>query len=93
MVAGLLVFTPQADKPCTCPASKLKKEPRVSNRDLHGLMDGGSYMSEARSWGNTPPGTADGGQDKVAVFAPGGKGRLPVTRELMSGWLISYQGN
>ena len=33
------------------------------------------------------------GQDMVAVFAPKGKGRFPVIGEMMSGWLISYQGN
>ena len=31
-------------------------------------------MSEARSWSDTPPSAADGGQDMVAVFAPGGGG-------------------
>ena len=29
----------------------------------------------------------------VGLFVPGRKGRLLVIRELMSGWLISYQGN
>ena len=33
-------------------------------------------MREARSWSDTPP--CDGGQDKAAVFAPRGKGALPV---------------
>lgn len=28
---------------------RLKKEPRVSNRDITGLMNGGAYMSEGRS--------------------------------------------
>lgn len=31
------------------------KEPRVSNRDVNSLMNGGSYLSEAMSWNNTPP--------------------------------------
>ena len=30
-------------KPCACPASRPKKEPRVSNRDMNGLMDGGPW--------------------------------------------------
>ena len=50
---GLLSCTPQAYKPCTWPTSGAKKEPRVSNRGSHGLMDGGSYMSEARSHRDT----------------------------------------
>ena len=37
----------------TCPTSKPKKEPAVSNRDINGLMDRGAYMSRARSWSNT----------------------------------------
>ena len=35
-------------------------------------------MSEARSWRDTPPCAAKGRQDMVAVFAPTGRGRLPV---------------
>ena len=51
-------------------------------------------MSEAGSWSNTPLCETDRGQDTAAVFALGsGRGRLPVTGELMSGWFISYQGN
>ena len=41
--------TQQAYKPYACPASRPKKEPRVSDKDISGLMDGGAYMSEARS--------------------------------------------
>lgn len=67
----VLGCTPQAFKPSTCPASRLKKELRVSDRDINGVMDGGAYTSEARSWSNTPPSEADGGQDMVTVFAPG----------------------
>ena len=53
----------------TSPASRPKKEPRVSSRDINGLMDEGAYMSEARSW-------SDDGQNMVTVFAPGrGAGR------------------
>ena len=88
--------TLQANKACTCPALSLKKEPGVSNRDLSGLMNGEAYTSEARSWSNIPPYVlwmVAGRQDVEAVFAPREKGRLSVIRELMSGGLISYQGN
>ena len=75
------------------PVSRPKKEPRVSGRDIDGLLDGGAYTSVARSWRDTPPCTAHGGQDMMEVFAPRGEERLPVIGELMSGGLISYQGN
>ena len=51
-------------------------------------------MSEAGSWNDTPPCVADGGQDMVAVFTRGGAGGdCQLQGELMSGWLIIYQGN
>ena len=53
------------------------EEPRAQDKDISGLMDGGSYMSEARSWSDTSLGVVDGGQDMAAVFALG-KGRPPV---------------
>ena len=56
-------------------------------------MDGGAYMSEARSWRDTPSRVVNGRQDMVAVFTPGEKGRLPFIGELKSGVLISYQEN
>ena len=37
-------------KAYTCPALGLKKEPRVSNKDINGLMNVGAYTSETRSW-------------------------------------------
>ena len=37
----LLGCNPQAYKASACPASRPKKEPRVSNRDINGLMDKG----------------------------------------------------
>ena len=49
-------------------------------------------MSDARSWGDTSLFVTLGGQDLAAAFALGGKRGLPVTGELMSGDLISYQG-
>ena len=74
----------------TCPASKLKKEPGVRDRDIHGLMDGGAYVSEARSWSDTPPCAVDGGQDMAAVCAGGGGWVLPVIGEIdvrLAHWL------
>lgn len=41
----LLGCTLQAYKVYTCPASRLKKE-FISDRDMNGLMDEESYMSE-----------------------------------------------
>ena len=38
----LLDYTLQACKPCACPASRPKKEPGVSNRDINDFMDRGS---------------------------------------------------
>ena len=70
----------------------LQKSPE-SVRDISVLMDGGAYMSEARSWRDTPPCLVNGRQDLVAVFTPGKKGRLPFIGEFTSGVLISYQGN
>ena len=49
-------------------------------------------MSEARSWSDTSPRVADGRQDVVAVSVRSEQG-LVVLGELMSDWLISYQGN
>ena len=70
--------TLQACKPCTCPAPRPKEEPRVSDRDISGLMGGAAYVSETRSWSDTPSWAADSRQDLVAYLAPGGRGRLPV---------------
>ena len=63
---------PQAYKTCACPAARLKKEPGVSNRDISGLLDGRSYMSEARFWSDTPLCASEVRQDMLAVFATGG---------------------
>ena len=98
-VSELLGCTSQACKACACPASRLKKEPRVSNTDINGLMGWGAYTSEARSWSNTPLCAERSEQDTAAIFAPGfaeaegGEGRLPLIGELTSGGLISYQRN
>ena len=69
----LLGFTLQGRQTCACPASRLKKEPGVGNRDINGLMNGGTYMSEAGSWSNTPlSADADSnGQNMAAAFMMG----------------------
>ena len=83
----ILDCTPQARKPCTRPASRRKKEPGGSDRDIGGLIDGGSYMTEARFWSDGPPSAADSKQDTAAVF-PARGGRLGEEREV-----TSYRGN
>ena len=70
----ILGFTPGACKPCSCPASGWKQKPGVRDRDISGLMDGGPYRSEARSWSNTSLCAADGKQDMAVVFASSGEG-------------------
>ena len=75
------------------PSSKTEERSQVSYRNINGLMDGGSYMSEPRSWSNTPPCEADrAGRIWQQSLLQGG-GRLPVIGVLRSRWLISYQGN
>ena len=49
-VSILLGCTPQAYKALCLPSFKTKEKPRVSDRDSSGLMGGGPYMSETRSW-------------------------------------------
>ena len=74
----LLDCTLKAFRPCTCPASRLQEDPEISGRDIKGLMDGGSYMSEAMPWSDTPLCVPNGRQDMAAVLAPRGRGRLQV---------------
>lgn len=59
-------------------ASRTKKEPKVSNKDIRGLMGGGSYRSETRSWSDTLPRVADGGQAIAVAFATMERGASPV---------------
>ena len=70
-----------------------RKSPESSKRDLNGLIDGGAYMSEARSWSNTP--RVCGKLYAGCSSSLGYSGRREATiyrGELMSGGLISYQG-
>ena len=66
-----------------------------SNREINGLMYGGAYTSEARSWSDTPLYAANGQQDMEPVLAPGEgvKRKLPVIGKSTSGRLISYHRN
>lgn len=67
----------------------LEKEPELGDRDINGLTEGGAYLSDTRSWSNTPLCAVHGRWDMTAVFK--GWGVLLVTGKLMSGWLIGYQ--
>ena len=97
---GLLGCPPQAYKPCACP---IKTKERTQNQQQRhqwfnwqgvGVRGGRkAYISEARTWSNTPPCAVDTWWGMVAIFTPGSKGHLPGVGELRSGGLVSYQGN
>lgn len=72
------------------PSCKTEDRAQSSNRAISGLMNAGAYTFEARYWSDSPPCAAEGREDMVDAFAPGGNERLPVTGELKSGGLISY---
>ena len=59
--------------------------------NISGLMDGGAYMFEARSWSNTPQCTAEGRQDMATVLA-GVRARLPVTGGIDIRWAHQLPG-
>ena len=63
-------------RPYACPASRLKKEPRVSNRDINGLVNGRAYMSEVRSWMTSHNVQKMGGRTWHRLHSKG-KGKLP----------------
>ena len=74
--------TLQTCKPCNCHASRLKKEPRDSDRDISGLLDRISYTSAAKwSWSNTSQCLADSRQTTAAIVTPRGWRRLPLAGE------------
>ena len=71
----VLGFTLQAYKACACPVSRLKKDPRVSDRDISGLMDEvlthlklGPGVTPCHVWQMRGK-----GKDMGAVFATGRK--------------------
>ena len=45
----------QSYKDLCLPNFKMEEKPRISNKNISGLMKGGTYMSEAESQGNKPP--------------------------------------
>ena len=53
---------------------RMKKEPKISDRDINDLMDGGSYMSEVWSLSDIPPCAADHRKDVAVVFPSRGWG-------------------
>ena len=75
----------QAYKACICPASRLKTDLRVRNRNASGLR-----MRELTCLKQGPEAVPHGVRQKIgrrgpgATFTPEGKGRLPVTGELGS---------
>lgn len=81
---------------CTCPASRWKKEPIISNRDIKGLMDGELIWSGDASGANTPcivPQMVGGTQQSLLPGEGTWKEDCPVIGELMSDGLICDQGN
>ena len=73
MVRKLSCRSPSC-KPCTCPASRLQKKPRISDRDIIVLIAVGSYLSKEGSRRDTPQCAADNSQDVVAGFTTWGGG-------------------
>ena len=93
----LFDYTLQACKPCACPASRPKKEPGVSNRNINDFMDRGSLPfwskvleQHSTSWCSRQ----QVGQTWQQPLLPGRtEWKVIATGELIAGWLISYQGN
>lgn len=74
---------PQAYKFHACSASRPKKEPRVSNRDISGLMDVGGVgelMHLSKVLEQLPTVCVHNEQDTVVVFVPEEERRLPYRR-------------
>ena len=88
----MLGCNPQEILASISPVLRPKKESGVHDRDMNDLMDGRAYMSEARSWSDTPPYAGDIGQDMTVGFTEGWEG-LPLIGGITSGWLFAYQGN
>ena len=62
-------------KSCSCPSSRLKKQPRDCDRDINSLLDKG--ILHRGSWSDNPLCAADCRQNVVAVFTTQGRRRLP----------------
>ena len=80
-----------------CPASRPKKEPGVSNRNINDFMDRGSlpFWSKVLEQHSTSGCSRQQvGQTWQQPLLPGRtEWKVIATGELISGWLISYQGN
>ena len=64
------------------PSLQTKERAWVNDRDISGLIDGSNLTCLKQGLGATPlPSASEGGQDKAAVFATRGRGKLT------SGWL------
>ena len=51
-----------------CMPSFKTEEPRAQDKDISGLMDGGSYICEVKPWSDTLPHVVEGRQGRAAVF-------------------------
>ena len=88
----VLGCTPQACKPCSCPATGWKTEPGVSTRDVSDLLDRKSNKSEAKVWSDTPPPVAGGRQDVTAILETQRRRRPSVTGYMTSQGLPVARG-
>ena len=70
----------------------LKTEERTQSQwQIHQwLMDGRSYMHEARSWNDIPPCAMDSRQDMAAVLRREGRGRWPVVGGIEVSSLVTW---
>ena len=67
----MLGYTNRPTCPFLAQLQNRRRSPGVRNRDISGLMDEETYISEARSWSDTPVCMTAGRQDKAAVFSGG----------------------
>ena len=93
----LLDYTLQPCKPCACPVSRPKKEPGVSNRNINDFMDRGSLPFWSKVLEQHPTSSCNRQQVGQTWQQPQLPGRTEwkviAAGELISGGLISYQGN
>lgn len=74
--------TPQCYSPCSCPTLRLKKEPRVNDRDINNVLDKVRSKDPGGLPCPNPVMYMDGRQEVVAIFAEQRWRRLSVTE----GW-------
>lgn len=70
---------PQSCKSCSCPAMRLKKDPRDSNRDINGSTDRGLLHVQINVLEQHPTMSGRQQKDTAAVFTLGGK-EAPIYR-------------